>query len=249
MERSGSIFASLRKEAGYTQKSLADVLHVTDKAVSKWERGICLPDAALLTQLSALLDADIEYLISNENGSVQEREQWVGEIRINNLQGEVAGRPIVNFLISYLMLVGITEIIVKTSDEKYLKGFHFEKYGVHLHFDELPNKRRIIIYDTFILFGVNLTRQFQSLMLKEKTSIPKVTEREIPMIFSHQCVQRIEVAQKEAVYKNLGRGMVFIPIKNEQQKEDASRFVEIYERYSPEKIADLQEIAVKRGLI
>ena len=37
----GKIIAKLCREAGYTQKTLADALHITDKAVSKWERGIC----------------------------------------------------------------------------------------------------------------------------------------------------------------------------------------------------------------
>ena len=40
--------ALLRKEKGMTQKELAEKLYVSDKAVSKWERGLSLPDIALL---------------------------------------------------------------------------------------------------------------------------------------------------------------------------------------------------------
>jgi len=39
-EMIGRKIASLRKEQGLTQKDLAALLHVTDKAVSKWERGV-----------------------------------------------------------------------------------------------------------------------------------------------------------------------------------------------------------------
>ena len=40
--RFGSFVAQLRKEKGLTQRELADLLHVTDKAVSKWETGVSL---------------------------------------------------------------------------------------------------------------------------------------------------------------------------------------------------------------
>ena len=40
LEKSGRLIAALRKERGWTQKDLAARLHVTDKAVSKWERGV-----------------------------------------------------------------------------------------------------------------------------------------------------------------------------------------------------------------
>ena len=41
-ERFGAFLAALRKEKGLTQRALADRLYVSDKAVSKWERGISL---------------------------------------------------------------------------------------------------------------------------------------------------------------------------------------------------------------
>ena len=40
----GEIISTLRKEKGMTQKQLADMLNITDKAVSKWERDIAWPD-------------------------------------------------------------------------------------------------------------------------------------------------------------------------------------------------------------
>jgi transcriptional regulator with XRE-family HTH domain len=49
-----------------TQKDLADVLHITDKAVSKWERGLCAPDISLLEPLSKALESSIVELIGGE---------------------------------------------------------------------------------------------------------------------------------------------------------------------------------------
>ena len=48
IEKVGKAITYLRKRAGYTQRDLATRIGISDKAVSKWERGISLPDIALL---------------------------------------------------------------------------------------------------------------------------------------------------------------------------------------------------------
>ena len=55
----GLFIASLRKEIGLTQKDLADKLFITDRAVSKWERGLSLPDISLLDNLSSILGVNV----------------------------------------------------------------------------------------------------------------------------------------------------------------------------------------------
>jgi transcriptional regulator with XRE-family HTH domain len=52
----------LRKKAGMTQAELANRLGFTDKAVSKWERGLSLPDAPTLKELAVLFGVDVNYL-------------------------------------------------------------------------------------------------------------------------------------------------------------------------------------------
>ena len=57
--RIGKFIAQKRKEKNLTQQQLGEMLFVTDKAVSKWERGLSLPDITLLEKLAATLDTDI----------------------------------------------------------------------------------------------------------------------------------------------------------------------------------------------
>lgn len=57
--RIGKKIASLRKEKGLTQEKLGQKLFITDKAISKWERGLSLPDISLLEKLADELDTDI----------------------------------------------------------------------------------------------------------------------------------------------------------------------------------------------
>lgn len=63
-ETFGAFIAQIRKEKGLTQQKLADRLHVTDKAVSKWERGLCYPDLTLMEPLAAALDLSVSELMS-----------------------------------------------------------------------------------------------------------------------------------------------------------------------------------------
>lgn len=64
----GRLIREQRKAKGWTQKELAEMLNVTDKAVSKWENGEGLPDISLLTLLSEKLDITTDELLS---GSLQ----------------------------------------------------------------------------------------------------------------------------------------------------------------------------------
>ena len=65
-ERTGQLITELRKEKGLTQKQLAEALNVTDKAVSKWERGLSFPDISMLEPISQTLDISIMELLAGE---------------------------------------------------------------------------------------------------------------------------------------------------------------------------------------
>lgn len=67
--RFGSFVAQLRKERGLTQKELAQRLHVTDKAVSKWETGRGFPDLKLLEPLAQTLEVSLVELLQGERTS------------------------------------------------------------------------------------------------------------------------------------------------------------------------------------
>lgn len=57
------IIVELRKEKGMTQQELADKLHITDKAVSKWERGLSYPDITSISKLANILGVESSYLV------------------------------------------------------------------------------------------------------------------------------------------------------------------------------------------
>ncbi len=71
-EKTGQLITELRKEKGLTQKQLADALNVTDKAVSKWERGLSFPDISMLEPISELLGVSIMEILAGERQSGEE---------------------------------------------------------------------------------------------------------------------------------------------------------------------------------
>lgn len=62
----GKLIAESRKETGLTQRELGEQLHVSDRAVSKWERGLNLPDAALFEPLCGILGLTLAELFRGE---------------------------------------------------------------------------------------------------------------------------------------------------------------------------------------
>lgn len=65
-EKTGKFISSLRKERGLTQAVLAEKLGITDRAVSKWETGKCLPDAAIMVELCEILGISVNELLTGE---------------------------------------------------------------------------------------------------------------------------------------------------------------------------------------
>jgi transcriptional regulator with XRE-family HTH domain/DNA-directed RNA polymerase subunit RPC12/RpoP len=65
-EKIGKFIATCRKEQGLTQAVLAEKLNITDRAVSKWETGRSLPDAAIMPELCDILNININDLFSGE---------------------------------------------------------------------------------------------------------------------------------------------------------------------------------------
>lgn len=193
VEKVGKAIAYLRKRAGYTQKELADRIGISDKAVSKWERGQGLPEIGYLRKLSILLDTDSDSLLAGD--VAHHKSEWLGVIVLDeNPYGIGAGtviydKPLINFLLSYFMLVGIKDITVmchSASDAEAIANMlgNGDDYGIRLknvvggvkevykalesfnRKNQLENKNIMMIYGRCMLYGVDQTRFFQKAMLE-----------------------------------------------------------------------------------
>ena len=79
----GKFIAECRKKANLTQMQLAEILGVTDRAVSKWETGKSLPDASIMLQLCGVLGITVNDLLSGEVVTV---DRYNNELENNLLE-------------------------------------------------------------------------------------------------------------------------------------------------------------------
>lgn len=66
-KKTGKYISDNRKKQGLSQKELAKKLNITDKAISKWERGLSLPDISMLIPLSEILEITLYDLLTGGN--------------------------------------------------------------------------------------------------------------------------------------------------------------------------------------
>lgn len=186
IEKVSKAIAFLRKRAGFTQKELADRLGISDKAVSKWERGLGMPDISSLRKLSVLLDTDTDSLLAGD--VIHHDSGWHGVLLLDetdtgvDLRTMVYDKPMVSFLLGYFLLVGIKKILVVCSEKEisYLQSefgdgsclgvqLYYSASGIHAALTQHPSVEEctnfMIVYGRTFIYGVDQTRFFQKAMI------------------------------------------------------------------------------------
>lgn len=113
--KTGIIISDARKKLKMTQKDLADKLFVSDKAVSKWERGLCFPDISVLIPLTEILNISLYDLLRGEKVNKKEVEETIKNT-INYSNGEIKRKKkkyitISSIIISFIVLVSIISLV------------------------------------------------------------------------------------------------------------------------------------------
>lgn len=71
----GRFIAERRKKAGLTQLQLAEKLGITDKAISKWERGLTMPDTSIMLELCDIISISVNELLCGEKFDMENNDQ------------------------------------------------------------------------------------------------------------------------------------------------------------------------------
>ena len=123
----GRFIQERRKDINITQNELANKLNITDRAVSKWERGLCLPDASSMPLLCEILDITINDLFSGEKVDMKNNEKKLEEnlLEMTRLKEEkdkqLLKLEVVIGYISSIMFLSLVFIASYIEMENYLK--------------------------------------------------------------------------------------------------------------------------------
>ena len=124
----GKFIADCRKKKSITQEQLAEKLYITDRAVSKWERGLSLPDANKMLDLCNILDISINELLNGEKIDMKDYKKKNEELLLELAkQDEVKNKKLMTsmwaiLVTNALFYIGIILIAVNILEEGVLLG-------------------------------------------------------------------------------------------------------------------------------
>lgn len=163
----GKYIAFKRKEQGLTQKQLAEKLNMSDKSVSKWERGICLPDVSVYLELCKILDISINEFLAGEDipkeTIEQKAEENIIQITKDNKNKQKYLKKIIRLLIVMLVVfIFITSIFIYkklTQPQNYIEPY-LEKST------EMQTANMLSSHPgNILLFHYNLKKNYDSLTM------------------------------------------------------------------------------------
>jgi len=146
-EKIGRFIAERRKVKEMTQKQLAERLGVSDKAVSKWETGRSMPDNSILFELCAVLETNVNELLSGEKLSV-DNYHGKAEENMMNLMKEKQNSGRISAVVG--LMLGILFILWSA----------WMVSGNILWFYDLPSLILIVFMTWILLFMSGLTKDF-----------------------------------------------------------------------------------------
>ena len=104
----GKYIAGKRKDHGLTQRQLAEKLGMSDKSVSKWERGICLPDVSVYSDLCQILGISINEFLAGEDivheDLIQKSEENIIGIAVESKRKQSHLKTIIYLLLAISVL-------------------------------------------------------------------------------------------------------------------------------------------------
>lgn len=125
LERTGALIARTRKERNLTQREVADALHVTVQAVSKWERGLSFPDVHLLEPLSEVLGLTVSDLLSGK------QQNEIDLIKKEERRPALPVKEILRLLLASLIIAAVCYLFDISDREGVLPIIHLAPFLFH----------------------------------------------------------------------------------------------------------------------
>ena len=125
LQKIGVYIAQKRKELGMTQAELADKLGMSNKSVSKWERGVCLPDVSRYMDLCNILGITINEFIAGEDLQeeiiIEKSEENIIKVTKDGNQKRKRLKSLVTVLGTALLIMSLVMLILHMPKQNYIE--------------------------------------------------------------------------------------------------------------------------------
>ena len=139
LEKMGKFIAEMRKKHSLTQSQLGEMLGISGKAISKWERGISAPDISLLNDLSKILEVSVSEILNGEKDPSENKNNNIN-IKVIDTYNKIFKKKytkvifiLISLLLSLIILFSVAYLITNYnkcfvyklssgSEEFYLEG-------------------------------------------------------------------------------------------------------------------------------
>ena len=180
-DKVGHFIAKLRKKKGLTQDELGNMLGISGKSVSKWERGLNMPDISLIYKLSEVFDVDLNQLLNGEDAiksvvdlqneenaiksvvDLQNEENAVNTLKIksddkSSIKTKKKSKKILSFKIVIFLIIIVLFVI------SFAFGFHNkgDSYAVESSTEGFTVDGKLTIKDNgYVLYVSNISCLFE----------------------------------------------------------------------------------------
>jgi len=217
MIKMGNHIADLRKKKKYTQKTLGDILDVSDKTISKWEKGVVAPDITILQSLANALDASVEELLAGEE------VQKMNTIEALDTYSNMTKNKLIKTFIVFIFLFTIIIFFAFRVEEYY--SWHlsnlFQKGEISSYGFILSNNKESKVLINKIMIGSNVENR----LIKE---VYIVSTNKDESIFNKKIIYDNPISIKETLNnysinieiskkiekKNLSLSITFVDVNN-----------------------------------
>lgn len=164
----GHFIAKLRKKKGLTQDELGNMLGISGKSVSKWERGLNMPDISLIYKLSEVFDVDLNQLLNGEDEiksvvDLQNEENAVNTLKIksddkSSIKTKKKSKKRFSFKIIIFLIIIVLFVIA------FAFGFHNkgDSYAVESSTEGFTVDGKLTIKDNgYVLYVSNISCLFE----------------------------------------------------------------------------------------
>ena len=243
----GKYIAGKRKSLGYTQVQLAEKLGMSDKSVSKWERGVCLPDVSVYTKLCEILGITLNEFFAGEDIEKENVVEKSEENLINVAKdGKKRNRKLKKIILVFAgMAIALAAVLIGVL---YSEGYFLQNYVKAYPSDSVERATAQMLTGTegAFLYEYSVDDKYDWIQIEMVTyySGTKVEETEKVEFWFAEDEKRKGIV---SIVPQLNKGKISIVVTAEMSKmstevETDNSILEEYYAYSNTEISEKMEV-------